>query len=207
MLEIQRLSKTFAGKPPLFSDFSLRCATGSITAVLGASGCGKSTLLRVIAGLENGDSGEIILNGTPIHTVPPQLRNVGFVFQQYALFPHLNVLSNITFGLYKLPKKQARQRAMTMLATCQIAHLATSHVCNISGGEQQRVAIARTLVTRPKVLLLDEPFASLDQTLRHDLRQWCYRFIQQQQITTLLVTHDPQDTAAVNNVVTLGRSD
>jgi ABC-type Fe3+/spermidine/putrescine transport system ATPase subunit len=177
----------------------LRVAAGEIVALLGPSGCGKSTLLKIVAGLEPADQGSVWFNGQDITQQPPERRGFALMFQDFALFPHLNVLDNVAFGLVeqRLPRAQARQQANAMLARFGLAAQAQRQVWTLSGGEQQRVALARALITAPRALLLDEPFSALDAELRQSLRDEFRQHIAAAGMATLLVTHDEQEARAM----------
>ncbi len=196
MLELQGLRKTFddpsGGHWVLADGLDLVVAPGQTVAVLGPSGSGKSTLLKMIAGLEAQDAGRISFNGSDLAAVPPERRGFALMFQDFALFPHLNVVDNVAFGLVEQgrPKALARGNASRMLAVFGLAAHARQKVWKLSGGEQQRVALARALITAPRLLLLDEPFSALDAELRASLRQEFAQRIAAAGMATVLVTHD-----------------
>jgi ABC-type Fe3+/spermidine/putrescine transport system ATPase subunit len=198
MLELRHIHKQF-GSRALLRDLSLRIAAGEIVALLGPSGCGKSTLLKMVAGLEPADQGSVWFNGQDITQQPPERRGFALMFQDFALFPHLNVLDNVAFGLVeqRLPRAQARQQASAMLGRFGLATQAQQQVWTLSGGEQQRVALARALITAPLALLLDEPFSALDAELRQSLRDEFRQHIAAAGMATLLVTHDEQEARAM----------
>ena len=198
MLSLNSLSKSFA-KRSLFHQLSLTVAPGEIVAITGPSGCGKSTLLSIVAGLVRADSGNVVLDGQIIDHLPPEKRGFAMMFQDFALFPHLNVVDNVAFGLVEqgLSKKEARQQAQQMLNTFALHDHALQTVTLLSGGEKQRVALARALITKPKVLLLDEPFSSLDAALKTALRQEFLKRIRDTGIATLLVTHDDDEATVM----------
>lgn len=198
MLELRHIHKKF-GSRALLRDLSLRIAAGEIVALLGPSGCGKSTLLKMVAGLEPADQGSVWFNGQDITQQPPERRGFALMFQDFALFPHLNVLDNVAFGLVeqRLPRAQARQQASAMLGRFGLATQAQQQVWTLSGGEQQRVALARALITAPRALLLDEPFSALDAELRQSLRDEFRQHIAAAGMATLLVTHDEQEARAM----------
>jgi ABC-type Fe3+/spermidine/putrescine transport system ATPase subunit len=191
MLELRQLHQRYADQP-LLQEVSLRVAAGEIVALLGSSGSGKSTLLNIVAGLQAPDAGSVWFDGQDVTRVPPERRRFALMFQDFALFPHLNVQDNVAFGLVeqRVPKRDARAQALQMLAVFGLTDLARRRVWNLSGGEQQRVALARALITRPLALLLDEPFSALDADLRVALRQEFRTRIQAAGMATLLVTHD-----------------
>ena len=188
---------------------SLTLGQGEIICLLGASGCGKSTLLRLIAGVEHPDGGTITLAGRelvgPGRFVEPETRNIGFMFQEYALFPHLNVGANVAFGLAGQPRAQVQARVAEVLAVAGVSHLADRFPHMLSGGEQQRVALARALAPRPSILLMDEPFSNLDQGLRETVRGETLRLLRGLGITAIIVTHDPQEALATGDRVVLMR--
>ena len=189
------------GKAVAVDDASLSLAPGRIACLLGPSGCGKSTLLRMIAGLEPVDGGEVRIAGetvsTPGSTTPPERRGVGLVFQDNALFPHLDVTGNVGFGLSALPPAERAERVSRLLDQFHIAHLARSFPHMLSGGEQQRVAIARALAREPALLLLDEPFSGLDGHLRETVRSALLGDLRAAGATVLVVTHDPEEAMGI----------
>ena len=203
MLELKAIQKTFhdaAGGHWLLADaLNLRVAAGETLAVLGPSGTGKSTLLKMIAGLEPLDGGSVWFDGLDVTRTPPERRGFALMFQDFALFPHLNVQDNVAFGLVeqRMPRAAARQQAQAMLARFGLGQHATHKVTTLSGGEQQRVALARALITAPRLLLLDEPFSALDAALRSSLREEFRQRIAQAGIATVLVTHDETEARAM----------
>lgn len=188
---IENISKKFEQFNAL-NQVNLEIKNGSLVALLGPSGSGKSTLLRVLAGLENPDAGRIWLNGQDTTQVPLQKREIGFVFQNYALFPHLTVSQNIAFGLEirDINSSRKNQRVQELLQLMQLEKFADRYPNQLSGGQRQRVALARALAVEPKVLLLDEPFAALDAKIRKQLRNWLRNLHQHISVTTVFVTHD-----------------
>ncbi|HEY9698224.1 MAG TPA: sulfate/molybdate ABC transporter ATP-binding protein [Trichocoleus sp.] len=194
-----------------FDDFhavdqvSLEIKTGSLVALLGPSGSGKSTLLRLIAGLEAPDTGRILLTGTDATHQSVQERNIGFVFQHYALFKHLTVRKNIAFGLEiqkpPKPKSKIKARVEELLELVQLSGLGDRYPSQLSGGQRQRVALARALAVEPKVLLLDEPFGALDAMVRKDLRVWLRRLHDEVHVTTVFVTHDQEEAMEVSDEI------
>lgn len=196
MLELRAVSRTLrdpSGQDWVLADrLDLLLAPGETVAVLGPSGSGKSTLLKMIAGLEPADSGQILFGGADLAGVPPERRGFALMFQDFALFPHLDVRDNVAFGLIEQGRRrsEARAQAEGMLAVFGLAARARQRVWTLSGGEQQRVALARALITAPRLLLLDEPFSALDAELRTTLRDEFAQRIAAAGITTLLVTHD-----------------
>jgi sulfate transport system ATP-binding protein len=187
----------------VLSDVSVGIASGSLTALLGPSGGGKSTLLRIIAGLERPDSGTVAILGSDATHLPPQRRNVGFVFQHYAAFKHLSVYRNVAFGLEvrRRPKAEIRRRVNELLELVHLEHLADRMPAQLSGGQRQRMALARALAVEPGVLLLDEPFGALDAQVRKELRTWLRRLHDEVHVTTVLVTHDQEEAIEISDEV------
>jgi len=173
-------------------NFSLTIPTGGFVALLGYSGCGKTTTLRMIAGLEEPTSGDVLIDGQSVLHLPPNHRNVGMIFQRYVLFPHMNVEKNVGFGLRMtgVPKDEIQDRTKDALETVQLSGYEKRFPSQLSGGQQQRVAIARTLITKPKLLLMDEPLSNLDAKLREEMRAFITELQRSLNITTLFVTHD-----------------
>lgn len=198
MLELHDIAKQWDQRP-LLAGVDLRVTAGQTVALLGASGSGKSTLLKIVAGLEAPERGHIRLDGRDISTWPPERRGVALIFQDFALFPHLNVQDNVAFGLVEqgMRKALARQRARDMLVRFGLDGHADDRVWTLSGGEQQRVALARALITEPRVLLLDEPFSALDADLRERLRAEFSQHIRAAGMAAILVTHDEADARAM----------
>lgn len=198
MLELRGISQSYAGQD-LLRGLSLQVDAGEIVALLGSSGSGKSTLLAIAAGLLLPDAGSIWYDGQNITRTAPERRGFALMFQDFALFPHLNVQDNVAFGLIeqRLSRCLARRQALQMLEVFGLQALALRRVWNLSGGEQQRVALARALVTAPRALMLDEPFSALDADLRVALRDEFRRRIQAAGIATLLVTHDATEARAM----------
>ncbi len=198
MLTVDSLSKRYhPNLPPVVVNLSFVLKDNSITAILGPSGCGKTTTLRLIAGFERPDSGSIVLSGTTLVSshidLPPEKREIGFVFQEYALFPHLTVLENALFGLSKLPKPKRLEQARSVLALVGLSIFEKRYPHQLSGGQQQRVALARALAPNPKLVLLDEPFSSLDAGLREATRGEVREILRKANATALLVTHDQEE--------------
>ena len=198
MLEVRSIHKTYDNKP-LLKDISFHVALGETICLLGASGSGKSTLLRIIAGLELPDSGLILFNGHDISSVPSHLRDFGLVFQDYALFPHLNVYENIAFGLKmrRLGQIEINERAAEALELVSLTRFADRQVTDLSGGEQQRVALARALAIRPRLLMFDEPLGALDRTLREGLLKELRAILHQTEVPAIYVTHDQEEAFAI----------
>jgi sulfate transport system ATP-binding protein len=198
-IEVRGIRKTF-GSFVALDNVSLDFPTGQLVALLGPSGCGKTTLLRIIAGLDYADQGSIILDGEDASGTHVRERQVGFVFQHYALFRHMTVFDNVAFGLrvkprrHRLPEREIKKNVNELLELVQLGWLADRYPSQLSGGQRQRVALARALAVRPRVLLLDEPFGALDAKVRKELRRWLRRLHDELYITSLFVTHD-QDEA------------
>ena len=198
MLEVNHIFKTYEGKL-LLNDISFKVDIGETVCLLGASGSGKSTLLRIIAGLEDAEAGFISFNNIDLITTPPHLRDFGLVFQDYALFPHLNVNQNVAFGLKmrRLPQDEISERVANSLEMVNLSGFGNRHVTDLSGGEQQRVALARALATRPRLLMFDEPLGALDRTLREDLLNELRMILHQTNIPAIYVTHDQEEAFAI----------
>ncbi|WP_295392696.1 sulfate ABC transporter ATP-binding protein [uncultured Thiodictyon sp.] len=207
-IQVAEISKTFAGVTVL-DRVSLDFPTGQLVALLGPSGCGKTTLLRVIAGLETADAGRVILEGEDASSTHVRERQVGFVFQHYALFRHMTVFENVAFGLRVQPRKQRpkepeiRRRVMRLLELVQMAWLADRFPQQLSGGQRQRIALARALAVEPRVLLLDEPFGALDAQVRKELRRWLRALHDDLHVTSIFVTHDQEEALEVADRVVL----
>lgn len=197
-LRVEHLSVSI-NEHAIVDDVSLSVASGEIVAILGSSGEGKTTLLRAIAGLVVPDSGSVFVDDVDITLMATHLRPVGMMLQNYALFPHLNVRQNVEFGLkmMKIPAKERRQRADALLERFAITSKADRKVTELSGGEQQRVALARSLARQPRVLLLDEPMGSLDRVLRDRLIDELAKELQEQSLSIVMVTHDRTDAFAL----------
>ena len=180
-------------------DVSVDLPTGQLTALLGPSGGGKSTLLRIIAGLETADAGTVRIEGHEATHLPPQKRNVGFVFQHYAAFKHMSVAKNVAFGLEirKRPKDDVKKRVDELLELVHLSQFAHRLPAQLSGGQRQRMALARALAVEPSVLLLDEPFGALDAKVRKELREWLRRLHDEVHVTTVFVTHDQEEALEV----------
>lgn len=206
---VENVSKRF-GSFQAVSEVNLEIKTGSLVALLGPSGSGKSTLLRLIAGLEMPDAGKILLTGEDATNRNVQDRNIGFVFQHYALFKHLTVRKNIAFALEirKTPPAKVKARVQELLELIQLEGLGDRYPSQLSGGQRQRVALARSLAVAPNVLLLDEPFGALDAKVRKDLRAWLRRLHDEVHVTTVFVTHDQEEAMEVADeivVMNLGK--
>lgn len=195
---VNNVSKDF-GTFKALDNINLEVKTNTLVALLGPSGSGKSTLLRTISGLENPDVGNIIINGKDATGVDIRKRNIGFVFQHYALFKHLTIRENIAFGLQirKTPKNQIKEKVAELLNLIQLEGLGDRYPSQLSGGQRQRVALARALAVQPQVLLLDEPFGALDAKVRKELRAWLRRLHDEVHITSVFVTHDQEEAMEV----------
>ncbi|MDH1375534.1 ABC transporter ATP-binding protein [Acinetobacter junii] len=206
VLTIQKLSKKF-GERFAVNQASWSAQSGQIICLLGHSGCGKTTMLRLIAGLETPTEGSIQLERKVLwdqyQQVQAEERNIGFVFQDYALFPHLSVLENVMFGLKKIPKHERQSIAENALKHVSMSHHIHSYPHTLSGGEQQRVALARALAPKPHVLLMDEPFSNLDHRLRDQIRQSTIDILKQTSTTTIIVTHDPEEALQIADQIIL----
>ncbi len=196
--EVRGLEKRF-GNYTALDNVSLNVARGELLALLGPSGCGKTTLLRVLAGLETADAGSVLFDGVDVTRTPAAARNVGLVFQHYALFEHMTVFENIAFGLRVrgAPKARVRERVRELLEHVRLEGFADRPPSHLSGGQRQRVALARALAAEPRVLLLDEPFGALDARVKQELRLWLRRLHADTRVTTVLVTHDREDAFEV----------
>jgi sulfate/thiosulfate transport system ATP-binding protein len=199
---VENVSKQF-GSFQAVNDVNLEIDSGSLVALLGPSGSGKSTLLRLIAGLELPDRGRILLTGKDATYQSVQERNIGFVFQHYALFKHLTVRQNIAFGLEirKSTKTRVKNKVEELLELVQLSGLGDRYPSQLSGGQRQRVALARALAVEPNVLLLDEPFGALDAKVRKDLRAWLRRLHDEVHVTTVFVTHDQEEAMEVSDEI------
>jgi len=206
-IELRNLTKRFGGFTAV-DDVSLDVAGGSLTALLGPSGSGKSTLLRIVAGLEQPDSGEVRLGGRDATVLRPQKRGVGFVFQHYAAFKHMTVRANVGFPLSirRRPKRELAARVDELLRLVQLHAFADRYPAQLSGGQRQRMALARALAAEPEVLLLDEPFGALDARVRAELREWLRRLHEEMHVTTVFVTHDQEEALELaDSIVVMNR--
>jgi len=207
-INVKNINKTF-GKFVALNNVSLDFPSGQLVALLGPSGCGKTTLLRIIAGLETPDNGNIILDGLDTSNTPVRDREVGFVFQHYALFKHMTVFDNVAFGLQVKPRKERpskeeiSHKVHELLKLVQLDWLHDRFPAQLSGGQRQRIALARALAVEPKVLLLDEPFGALDAKVRKELRRWLRKLHDELHITSIFVTHDQEEALEVADRVVL----
>jgi len=207
-LVLEAVSKRY-GAVAAARDLSLTAAPGELITLIGPSGCGKSTTLRLVAGLDRPDAGTIRIDGEVVANRrtwrPPERRRVGLVFQDHALFPHLTVARNVAFGISRLPRAEQRRRVEVVLELVRLGHLAGRYPHELSGGEQQRVALARALAPRPAVVLLDEPFSSLDETLRAQVRTDTVTALRETKTTAMLVTHDQTEALSTGDRVVVMR--
>ncbi|QPF76267.1 sulfate ABC transporter ATP-binding protein [Roseateles sp. DAIF2] len=207
-IQVRNIHKSF-GSFTALGDVSLDFPTGELVALLGPSGCGKTTLLRIIAGLETADRGQVLLEGEDASDTHVRERQVGFVFQHYALFRHMTVFDNVAFGLRVKPRKQRpseseiKRKVHELLNLVQLDWLADRFPPQLSGGQRQRIALARALAVEPRVLLLDEPFGALDAKVRKELRRWLRRLHDELHITSIFVTHDQEEALEVADRVVL----
>jgi spermidine/putrescine transport system ATP-binding protein len=198
MLELKGISKTYEDKP-LLEDISFTVGRGETVCLLGASGSGKSTILRIIAGLENPERGQVLFNNIDLAQTPPHLRDFGLVFQDYGLFPHLDVFENVAFGL-KMRNAAAGEielRVAELLEQVNLQGFETRKVTDLSGGEQQRVALARALAPNPRLLMFDEPLGALDRSLKEDLLNELRSILHGTEIPAIYVTHDQEEAFAI----------
>jgi sulfate transport system ATP-binding protein len=203
-IEIHGVWKSF-GRQPVLRDVSLEIPAGELVALLGPSGCGKTTLLRILAGLETADAGEVRHGGEEVSARSARERNVGLVFQHYALFRHMTVAENVGFALRVRgrPRREIAARVEELLALVQLDGLRDRHPHQLSGGQRQRVALARALAASPRILLLDEPFGALDARVRQELRRWLRRLHDELHVTSVFVTHDQEEAFEVSDRVVL----
>jgi sulfate transport system ATP-binding protein len=201
-IEVRNLQKAF-GKTVVCDHLNLDIPAGELVALLGPSGSGKTTLLRILAGLEVPDAGSVLFHGEDTTSTDVRERNVGFVFQHYALFAHMSIFENVAFGLRVKPKAQRpseaeiKSKVMQLLKLVQLDWLADRYPHQLSGGQRQRIALARALAVEPKVLLLDEPFGALDAKVRKELRRWLRRLHDEVHVTSVFVTHDQEEAMEV----------
>ena len=202
MLSISNLSISF-NDTKILEDINFEVKEGEIVTLLGSSGCGKTTILRTIAGLQKEHEGNIYIGETCVSSKNTFLENrqTGYIFQDYALFPHLNVEENITFALDKLSTKDKKQRLDELLEQFDILEHRTKSIHQLSGGQQQRVAIARAMANNPKILLLDEPFANLDSQLRYKTKMWLKTLIKKYKLSAVLVTHDKKEALSISDKI------
>ena len=207
-LEIKDLRRSYQGRT-VVDGVSLRIQPGQVTCLLGPSGCGKSTTLRMIAGVEMQDSGSIYVDGKlicdTVFRVPPERREIGLMFQDFALFPHLSVAENVSFGLKNIGKADKRARVEELLERVDLLRFIDGYPHQLSGGEQQRVALARALAPKPRIMLMDEPFSGLDNRLRDGIRDETLSILKEQDTAVLLVTHEPDEAMRMADQIALMR--
>lgn len=208
MLELRNVNLRIDNQP-IISDLSFKVKKGDLVCLLGPSGCGKTTTLRIIAGFERPDSGLLQLDGHTVsdnkRTLPPHKRDIGFLFQDFALFPHLTIRENVAFGLNDRKSETANKRVQEILKQVRLLDHADKYPHMLSGGQQQRVALARALAPNPRLLLLDEPFSGLDTSLRSQIRDETLAILKQLGVTTLMVTHDPDEAMLLADRIILMR--
>ncbi len=200
MLELEHIRKSF-DKTTVLKDISIRVEEGEIVSILGQSGCGKTTLLNLILGIEEADSGRITYNGEDLTHTPMEKRGFNIVFQDYALFPNLNVRQNITYGLKNKPGISTEQEVEELINLLGLGEHLDKHIDQLSGGQKQRVAIARTLVMKPRILLLDEPLSALDGIIKESIKERIRTIARELKLTTIIVTHDPEEALTLSDRV------
>lgn len=202
-IEFRNIRKSYDGENMVLKDLNLEVNEGDLVTLLGPSGCGKSTLLRSLAGFESIDGGSIHINGQDVTHLPPGKRNIGMVFQQYSLFPNMNVAENIAFGLkmQKMNQNVIKEKVARIIDLVDLSGREDHYPAQLSGGQKQRVALARAIVTEPKVLLLDEPLSAIDALLRKNLQKQIRRIQKALHITTIFVTHDQDEAMLMSDVI------
>ena len=200
MLELKQIGKSFDGVPVL-KDISIRVEDGEIVSILGPSGCGKTTLLNIILGILDADAGQILYNGEDLTRTPMEKRGFNIVFQDYALFPNLNVRQNITYGLRNKPGISTDAEMQDMISLLGLGDHLNKRIDQLSGGQKQRVALARTLVMKPRILLLDEPLSALDSVIKESIKERIQTIAKEFHLTTLIVTHDPEEALTLSDRV------
>ncbi len=195
--KIKNLCFEYQKNTPVLNNINLEMDKGEILGIFGESGIGKSTLLNIIAGFEKEKSGEIFIEGEKINNIPAHKRKIGFIFQDYALFPHLNIEKNIAFGITS--QKNKKERINELLAMVKLENYAKRYPYELSGGQQQRIALIRSLATEPRILLMDEPFSNLDQKLKDELIVQLKQILKEFNITTIFVSHDSTDIEKMGN--------
>ena len=200
MLELKHIGKSFDGVSVL-RDISLEVNDGEIVSILGPSGCGKTTLLNIILGILDADSGQLLFNGEDLTRVPMEKRGFNIVFQDYALFPNLNVRQNITYGLKNKPGVSSPEEVEDMIHLLGLEEHLDKRIEQLSGGQKQRVALARTLVMKPRILLLDEPLSALDGVIKESIKERIQTIAKELHLTTLIVTHDPEEALTLSDRV------
>ena len=200
MLELKNIKKSYDGVTVL-KNIDLTISDGEIVSILGPSGCGKTTLLNLILGLTDADSGKIIFDGKDITNVPMEKRGFNIVFQDYALFPNLNVMQNITYGLKNTPNISTQEEVNELIELLGLKPHLNKKIDQISGGQKQRVALARTMVMKPKILLLDEPLSALDGVIKESIKEKIKQIARDYHLTTIIVTHDPEEALTLSDKV------
>jgi iron(III) transport system ATP-binding protein len=200
MLELEHIKKAYDGVT-ILNDINLQINDGEIVSILGPSGCGKTTLLNLILGLVNADGGKIIFNGNDITDTPMEKRGFNIVFQDYALFPNLNVIKNIRYGLKNKPGISSEKEINDLIELLGLKEHLNKRIEQLSGGQKQRVALARTLVMKPKILLLDEPLSALDGVIKESIKAKIREIAREYHLTTVIVTHDPEEALTLSNHV------
>ena len=200
MLELKNVKKSYDGTVVL-KDISLDIGEGEIVSILGPSGCGKTTLLNLILGIVDADSGRIIFNGEDLTDVPMEKRGFNIVFQDYALFPNLNVYQNITYGLRNKPEISSKEEVEELIRLLGLEEHLNKRIGQLSGGQKQRVALARTMVMKPKILLLDEPLSALDGVIKESIKDRIKTIAKEYNLTTIIVTHDPEEALTLSDRV------
>ena len=200
MLELKHVKKSY-DNVTILEDINLQIEDGEIVSILGPSGCGKTTLLNLVLGLTPADSGEIIFDGKDITNVPMEERGFNIVFQDYALFPNLNVYQNITYGLRNKPEISSKEEVEELIRLLGLEEHLTKRIGQLSGGQKQRVALARTMVMKPKILLLDEPLSALDGVIKESIKDRIRTIAKEYNLTTIIVTHDPEEALTLSDRV------
>ncbi|MDO5417249.1 MAG: ABC transporter ATP-binding protein [Lachnospiraceae bacterium] len=200
MLELKQIKKSYDGVT-ILNNMNLKIEEGEIVSILGPSGCGKTTLLNLILGITDADSGEIYFNGQNITDVPMEARGFNIVFQDYALFPNLNVYKNITYGLRNKPGISTSQEVEELIGLLGLREHLSKRIDQLSGGQKQRVALARTMVMKPKILLLDEPLSALDGVIKESIKEKIKEIAREFKLTTIIVTHDPEEALTLSDKV------
>ncbi len=200
MLELKHIKKSYDGVT-ILNDVNLEIEKGEIVSILGPSGCGKTTLLNLILGMTDADSGSILLEGEDITRVPMEKRGFNIVFQDYALFPNLNVYQNITYGLRNKPGISSKQEVEEFIDLLGLREHLEKKIDQLSGGQKQRTALARTMVMKPKILLLDEPLSALDGVIKESIKAKIKEIAREFQLTTIIVTHDPEEALTLSDKV------
>lgn len=200
MLQLQHVKKSY-DKTPVLKDISLDIRDGEIVSILGPSGCGKTTLLNLILGITDADSGSILFDGKDITREPMEKRGFNIVFQDYALFPNLNVYQNITYGLRNKPEISTSKEVDELVELLGLEEHLRKRIDQLSGGQKQRVALARTMVMKPKILLLDEPLSALDGVIKESIKERIKTIAKEYHLTTIIVTHDPEEALTLSDRV------